>query len=99
MNYQIRWTKKSADNYEDIVNFIRLHWPENIVKQFVRDSFSTIELMRSFPFMFKSVKNKNIRKGLINKHVCVYYRVSGENIELLYFWDNRMNPEDNKYKK
>ena len=47
-----------------------------------------------------SNKRKNVRKGFVNKLVCLFYRVQAqkEEIELLLFWNNRQNPERLKSK-
>ena len=97
MKTRIRWTPKSVDTFEEIIFFLHEQWTEEIVEQFVEDIFSTIDIISKFPLMFKTIQDTSIRKGLINKHVSLYYKIHKKDIELLYFWDNRKNPIDNKY--
>ncbi|HRG47047.1 MAG TPA: hypothetical protein PLX69_19430 [Leptospiraceae bacterium] len=47
----------------------------------------------------ESFKNKQIRRGLVNQIVSIFYRVHPHKnkIDLLVFWDNRQNPEKNQF--
>lgn len=42
--------------------------------------------------MFKEDKENNIRIANINKIISLIYREKGNQIELLYFWNNKQNP-------
>jgi hypothetical protein len=39
MIYQIRWTPKSSDTFEEEIFFLRENWIEKTVEQFVKDTF------------------------------------------------------------
>lgn len=98
MIYNIRWTVKSADTFDDIIDFIRLTWNEKIVEKFVKETFSFLEMISKHPTLFKSIDDIQIRKGLINKHISVFYQINENEIDLLYFWDNRKNPKRRRRK-
>ena len=68
---------------------------------FVVQTEETIAQIQNNPYIYQvSQVNKNVRRGLVNKIVTLYYKVKprkGE-VDLLDFWDNRQNPDKNKYK-
>ncbi len=53
----------------------------------------TISLISEFPYMFKSSSiDENVRIGLITKQCSVFYHVTEDSVDLLFFWDNRQDP-------
>jgi len=57
----------------------------------------TLEYLEQNPFMFAAVNRRQIRRVVINKATSLYYYVSVDHVELLYFWNNRRNPADNPF--
>ena len=91
MKYEIRWTVKSTESFEEVIDYLRQNWSEQAVDHFVKEVFSTIQLISEFPLMFKSIKRKEVRKALINKHVSLYYQINNQSVELLVFWPHSRN--------
>ncbi len=48
----------------------------------------------AFPFAFPAYKGNAIRKAVVSRNLSMFYQVKEDTIELLSFWDNRMNPEN-----
>ncbi|WP_205748185.1 hypothetical protein [Dyadobacter luticola] len=43
--------------------------------------------------IFKAIEERStVRKGFINKNCSFFYEVSGSEVNILYFWDNRQEP-------
>ncbi len=47
----------------------------------------------AFPFAFPAYKGKSIRKAVVSRYLSMFYQVKKDTIEVLSFWDNRMDPE------
>ena len=66
--------------------------------KFVAKSEKTIELIAVNPLMFKAtVIDETVRVALITKQCSLFYHVSDTSIQLLYFWDNRQDPQFDQY--
>ncbi len=97
---KIIWTNKAKVSFAEIIENLDIQWSSKIVNNFVLDTKKTLSQIRNNPFMYVATKkNNNIRRGFINKHVSLFYKVKKDNniIELLLFWSNRKNPNDLKY--
>ena len=96
----VKWTPLSEESFEDVIEFIQVKWGKREIEKFAKQTEKIIRNISINPFMYKStVKDKNIRNGLINKLISVIYRVNTDKneIELLLFWDNRKDPKKIKY--
>jgi plasmid stabilization system protein ParE len=70
------------------------------IDAFAEQTDKVIEQIAENPYMFVATeKRKNVRKGLVNKLVSLFYRVKPrkKEIELLRFSDNRMDPDKLEY--
>ncbi len=98
MNLQILWTPIAETTFQETVKYLTSEWSEITAYQFIARTHAILSNLSTFPLMYKSINDKlKIRKGLINKHISFFYRVKASSIEILYFWDNRRNPEDSEY--
>ena len=98
MKKSVFWTPHAEDTFREIVDYLRKEWNENISDNFVEKTHSVLELTSSFPNIYKQIdKSRNIRKGLVTKNISFFYRVKRETLEILYFWDNRRNPDTSEY--
>jgi len=77
-----------------IADFILQKWSLKEVKKFTSITSSTILAIAKNPELFAASKHKKeIRKGFITKHTSLLYRIKADKIELVYFWDNRQDPQ------
>ena len=92
------WTPESIKTFEQIIENLNTYWSQKEINKFVEQTEFTVNLIIKNPYLYKpSEKNKNIRKGFINKLVSMFYRVNLKNneIEIITFWNNRQNPKKN----
>jgi plasmid stabilization system protein ParE len=95
---KISWSPRARKTYIHIADFILLKWSKKEVKKFNDITSSTILQIAQNPELFiASKQKKNIRKGFITKHTSLLYKIKPNEIELLYFWDNRQNPKKLKF--
>ena len=56
------------------------------------------ELRRENPEIYKSASGiQDVRKGKVNEFISLFYRIKSNEIELLYFWDNRKDPKKSTF--
>jgi hypothetical protein len=45
------------------------------------------------PFIYQAIEiDPEVRKAVIHGNCSLFYRVSGQKIVILFFWDNRQDP-------
>ena len=97
MALKIVWSKRASLKFDQIVTFLIDEWSEKSAKQFIAKLFDFLEILSEFPEI-GSVENKekNIRGFTIVKQVNLYYRIKGDKIILILFFDNHQNPKKKK---
>jgi plasmid stabilization system protein ParE len=93
---KIIWSPRARTTLLNILNYLEKEWGENSVHRFITEVTDILMHVSRNPKMFISTKkNKYIRKGIITKHISLYYRIKPQKkeIELLTFWDNRQDPK------
>lgn len=93
MSLRIYYTEPAKETLLLLYSSIESKFGTRSADKFLLKVEKTIELISEFPFMFKSSSiAEDVRIGLITKQSSVFYRVSEESINLLFFWDNRQEP-------
>lgn len=83
--------------FDQILNYLQEEWGENIAKAFTRKVYDLLDILSEFPQMGKiQNKEKGIRGFTIIKQVNLFYRISGDRVILLNFFDNRQHPKKKK---
>jgi plasmid stabilization system protein ParE len=90
----IIWHRKANNEFNAIINYLQLNWNDNVTKSFVERAYQIIEILKEHPEM-GTIENydKQIRGFVITKHNTLYYRIEGDELILLSFFDNRQNPK------
>lgn len=97
---KVEWTPEAVETFEQIIENIYTYWTQKEVNNFIEQTEQAILQIQKNPYMFiASSKNKQVRKGFINRLSSMFYKVNLQNkeIEILSFWNNRQNPKENKY--
>ncbi len=98
MALKIYWTKRAEKTFDDVVVYLSKDWSEKVVQNFVRKTNNVIGHISEKPRMFPSSKKIKIHIAVITKHNNLLYKITGTNqIDLLFFWDNRQNPKKLKF--
>ncbi len=95
MALEIVWTKRAEIGYAKIVNYLEAQFTEKEVRKFVRESIDFFELLSKYPEILKGTeKQKNVRRGAINKYTILTYRVKPrkKQIELINIRSSRQKP-------
>ena len=98
MAYKISWTEIALEDYHAIIDYLITHWSLSIAVDFENTVNQKLSNLSKRPFAgIKSDKNPSVRSILFTKHNRLYYRITGNNIELLTIIDTRRNPEKNPF--
>lgn len=91
MNYVVVWSDFAKEDYANILTFLQSKFGQDSALRFLDKTEKIVEQIEVFPNAFPaSDKNGRYRKAVINKNTSLVYKISNNEVELLYFWDNRM---------
>jgi plasmid stabilization system protein ParE len=96
----ILWTSTAKVTFNNIVEYLRKEWTEKEVENFVTTTCELISNIRRFPEMCRpSLKRKNVRIGIVDKHtkLVYHYKPRKKQLEILLFWGFKQNPAKFKY--
>ena len=94
MPYPVHFSNRAFREYESILEYISDKFGIDMSAK-VDTYFEEVVYQISInPFLFPySDKNKSLRRCVINYQTTLYYRFSGEYVELVSFRGNKMNPK------
>lgn len=95
MALEIVWTPQAEKGFEKIITYIGENFTEREVQNFIRESFLFFELLTEHPeILEKSDKQKNVYRGLMDKHNILIYRIKPrkKQIELLNIRSAKRKP-------
>jgi plasmid stabilization system protein ParE len=94
MALEIRWTTRADIKLDQIIIYLQTEWGESVVKAFMRKLYVFLGILSEFPEI-GSIQwpDKNIRGFSLTKQVSIFYKIEGDQIILLDFFDNRSDPK------
>ena len=94
MSYPVRYSTRAYTEYEDILDYISGKFGIMIAAKVDTYFEEVVNQISINPFLYPcSDKKKNIRRCVINYQTTLYYRFSGEYVELVSYRSNKMNPK------
>jgi len=98
MALDIYWSKRADKKFDKIVEYLLEEWGEKITRSFVRKVYDFLDILSEFPEIGTiENKEKGIRGFTIVKQVNIFYKISGNKIILLDFFDNRQDPAKKRF--
>ncbi|WP_092437785.1 type II toxin-antitoxin system RelE/ParE family toxin [Williamwhitmania taraxaci] len=81
-----------------MIEYLLGEWGENVTKAFVKRTFEFLDLLIDFPEI-GSVENEDrqIRGFVLIKQLTIFYKIKGDTIVFLNFYDNRQSPKRRHY--
>lgn len=94
MALKIIWARSAQTDREKVFRF----WNDKTQSREYSGKLNTlielsIRLIKKFPESGLSTDYKDVRYHLVEKHYKLFYRVEGEMVFILRFWDTRQDPE------
>jgi len=94
MAITIKWTKRASRTFHKTVDYIEEEWSEGSARKFVRKVNDFLKLLKDYPKIGKvEFEEKGIRGFILSRQTTVLFRIKGDTIILLKFFDNRQNPK------
>lgn len=88
------WTKDAQKRFYDIADYIQRRFGESAKNSFATKTKDFTRLLIEFPEIGTlEVPGKNIRGFQLTRQTRVFYRLKGEAITLLTFFDSRQHPK------
>lgn len=98
MAKKVVWSEAAKRTYFAILSYLEEKWTRKEIGRFVDKTYATIGLIANNSVQFRrSGKRKNIFEVKVTKHNLLIYKVDGEVITLLMFFDTRQHPRKKKY--
>jgi plasmid stabilization system protein ParE len=71
---EILWTDSAKLSFSKIISYINANWTEKEVLKFIDRTTEVLATLQRYPEMCRpSVKRKNVRIALLNKHTQMIY--------------------------
>lgn len=87
-------SKRAAYKLDKLLNYLETEWSEKVKKDFIQKLDRSFAQIQKYP---DSCPKSEIIKGLhrlpVSKQTSVYYRFNTKTIQIVTFFDNRMEPE------
>jgi len=98
MALEVQWSKRADRKFDKIIEYLLIGWSERVTRSFIKRVYDLIETLSEFPEIGTiENKEKGIRGFTIVKQVNIFYKVSGNRIIILDFFDNRQAPEKKRF--
>ncbi len=100
MALEIFWTRLANKKFDKILEYLLDEWNEQVTETFVKKTYEVLNTLAEFPEIGPiELKRKEIRGFTIVKQVNVFYKVKGNTLIILSFFDNRQSPSKKKFKQ
>lgn len=86
-------SQTAVDTFEAIRNQILNRLGEKAAADFDKNTLKVIRSISRSPFAYKCIEtNHTVRRALIKGLSSVFYEIKKDEIEILFFWNNRQEP-------
>jgi len=92
MALEVFWSKRADSKFDQILDYLQNEWGESATTAFVKNVYDFLDVLVEFPEIGAIEQpERNIRGFVISRQVTVFYKISGNKIILVNFFDNRQN--------
>ncbi|MBA7544929.1 hypothetical protein ES705_37290 [subsurface metagenome] len=94
----IKWSKHADHKFDKILEYLESEWGEKTTKAFVKRTHEFLVLLIDFPDI-GSIENadRQIRGFVLVKQITIFYKIKGNVIVILNFYDNRQRAKRRRY--
>jgi len=94
----ILWTNRADKKFDRILEYLMVEWGETVTKSFVKNIYDFLDILADFPEIGTlEIKDKGIRGYTIIEQINIFYKIDGDRIILLDFFDNRQNAKKKRF--
>ncbi len=84
-------TPRAERNFDAIIDYLKQKWGEKTAAQFVQKTDEIFKLLKNFPTMGQ-LETNDIRGFQLSPQTRILYRIRGEKIIILAFFNVRQDP-------
>lgn len=93
MQYVVVWSPVAEITYAQVLEYLDEHWTVKEIAAFIKRTDEVIAHITNNPLLYSRSLKSDTHKCVVVKQVSLFYRVKSNQIELLIFWDNRLDPD------
>lgn len=97
--YKIFWTDNALSELNETYKYIEREFTEKELENLFVEIDMVINLISKNPELFPLSEFKGIRRVVVKKLNTLYYRLKNDRVEILSFYNNRKDSENQKFKK
>ena len=94
---EVRWTKRSLDDFHKVITYLKKNWTQKEVDKFIESTEEIVAIISVNAHSFR-VTDFNLHEALITKHNLLIYKVYEGHVIIVAIWDTRKNPNKRKLK-
>ena len=92
--YRVVWTDHALIELRQAISYLEQNFSDREIQQLASKIESTLSLIATQPAMYpESPQRKGVRRVVIMRFNTLYYRVEGQQIEVISFFSNRQDAE------
>ncbi|PWK76502.1 hypothetical protein LX99_03368 [Mucilaginibacter oryzae] len=91
------WSPVAELTYSQVLEYLNEYWTIKEIAAFIKRTDEVIGHIVNNPLLYPRSARSDVHKCVVVKQVSLFYRVTSGNIELLMFWDNRLDPNKLKF--
>lgn len=90
--------KRAEQKVKKVYAYLLEKWSEKVADEFYKKFEKTVHTISLQPGIGRpSTKKPGIRRKLVTKHNCLYYRIKDDSVIIINMLDTRRNPMKNPY--
>ena len=91
-SYSVIWSPTARLSFIQVLNYLDEKWTEKEIGFFIARTEEVIRHICENPLLYPYFKESDTHKAVVVKQVSLFYRLKLKEVELLVFWDNRLDP-------
>ncbi len=94
IGYNVVWSDEADKNVASILTYLENNWGNKTANDFYAELLKRVDLISRQPTAFKESETvKNCRRSVLNNQITIFYKFDGQQVEVLFLFDNRQDPE------
>lgn len=90
--------KRADRKIKKVYSYLVEQWSEKVANEFYEKFDTAVKLISRYPEIgYPSSKKPDVKRRLITKHNCVYYRIKKDKVIIIDLLDTRRDPKTNPY--
>ncbi|QQR97602.1 MAG: type II toxin-antitoxin system RelE/ParE family toxin [Sphingobacteriales bacterium] len=86
-------TEEAEQSLDEIIEYLRIHWNQNVIDKFISNIQLTIQRIQKFPKSFPVSPFIDAQRALVSKQIIMLFKIEGNVLIIYLFWDARQNPQ------